>query len=76
MTPKFSGRALKAARLAAGLKPEQLAIEIGRSAASVLQYERDDNLPTVGTVCAIAAALNVSVADLFVADEAVTSDAG
>jgi DNA-binding XRE family transcriptional regulator len=69
----FSGRQLRAHRVAAGLKPEALAPLVKRSVFTIHQYERGVALPSVPVLGALADALSVSVDDFF-ATEAVAAD--
>lgn len=69
MARQFSGQRLRAARQAAGLKPEQLALLIDRSVYSIHQYERDVQVPSVSVLAAIAATLDVSMDSLLTARE-------
>jgi transcriptional regulator with XRE-family HTH domain len=62
----FSGQLLREKRVAAGLKPERLALIVGRSVYAIHEYERGRNLPSVPVLAAMAAALNVAIDDLFV----------
>ncbi|MGH3798479.1 MAG: helix-turn-helix transcriptional regulator [Pseudonocardiaceae bacterium] len=66
MSRQFSGPALKAARLAAGLTPEQVAVAIGRSAWSIQSYELGRGLPPVPVLAHLADVLGVGIEDLFV----------
>lgn len=70
MARQFSGARLRAARLHAGLRPEQLALTIGRSVFSVYGYERGD-LPSVPVLGAIADSLGCATDDLYDRPEAV-----
>ncbi|MFI5931283.1 helix-turn-helix domain-containing protein [Actinoplanes sp. NPDC051494] len=70
----FSGPQLRARRVAAGLRPEQLALRIDRSVFSVHQYERGTAHPSVPVLGALADQLGCSIDDLF-AREAVASGA-
>jgi len=72
MARKFSGRQLRDARLAAGLKIEHLALRIDRSVFTISQYERGHVQPPAGILGAIADALGCTVDDLY-AREAVAS---
>jgi transcriptional regulator with XRE-family HTH domain len=69
----FSGQRLRDARIAAGLKPEQLAILIDRSVWSVHEYERGRAFPSVGVLAALSVALHCSVDRFFT--EVVSNDA-
>lgn len=68
---QFSGRRCREARLAAGLKPEQLALCIDRSVYSVHQYERNSQVPSATVLAAIADTLNITMDSLLVDREAV-----
>lgn len=63
--PKFSGKKLKAARLAAGLSQMALCVEVGISSPTVLRrWEADEYDPHVNTACKLAHVLGVSLDDL------------
>jgi transcriptional regulator with XRE-family HTH domain len=68
----FSGMRLREARIAAGLRPEQLALHVGRSVYAIHEYERGRSVPSGNVIGALAVALDISIDDLFVA---VTDDA-
>ncbi len=68
MARRFSSQCLRERRTAASLKTEELALRIGRTAASVYALEKGYFLPSVTVLAALADALNCSVDDLF-ADE-------
>lgn len=74
MARSFSGQLIRTRRIAAGLKPEQLALRIDRSVWSVLQYERGVVLPPAPVLGSLADQLGCSVDDFF-ALEAVSVDA-
>jgi transcriptional regulator with XRE-family HTH domain len=65
MAQSFSGQRLRAKRIAAGYKPEQLAQMIGRGVYSVLDYEQCRTQPPVRIAAALAAALGCTVDDLL-----------
>jgi transcriptional regulator with XRE-family HTH domain len=65
MSRQFSGTRLRAARIAAGLKPEQLALRIDRSVYSIHQYERDAVSPPAPVLGALAEAFGCTIDDLF-----------
>lgn len=58
MQARFCGPRLREARIAAGLRPEQLALHIGRSVYSVHEYERGRVHPSTESVHQIAETLN------------------
>jgi transcriptional regulator with XRE-family HTH domain len=62
----FSASRLREARLAAGIRPELLAIRIDRSVYTIHEYERGRVSPTVSTLCSLAAALGCTLDYLFV----------
>ena len=66
MPRTFSGQQLRDLRRAAGLKPEQLALSIGRSVFSVHQYERGTAQPSVPVLARLADQLGASIDDFFV----------
>jgi transcriptional regulator with XRE-family HTH domain len=68
MARHFSGALLRERRLAAGLKPEQLAFHVGRTVFSVHQYERGTATPSAKILAACADTLDCSVEDFFVRD--------
>lgn len=65
MARMFSGRRLRDARIAAHLKPEQLALRIGRSVFSVHAYEIGRAQPSVTVLASIADVLGVATDALF-----------
>lgn len=67
MARKFSGPALRRARISAGLRPEQLAVAVGRSVYSISAYERGVATPPVDVLAILADTLGVSVDDLLIA---------
>lgn len=70
MARRFSGALLREKRLAAGLRPERLAMLIDRSVFSVHQYERDTAKPSISALAACADTLGCSVEDFFVQEAA------
>lgn len=66
---RFSGPSLQAARRRAGKSREQLAVEVGRSYQTIINYERNYNSPTAAVLPALAHAVGVEIGDLF-AEEA------
>lgn len=68
----FSGQQLRDARIAAGLRPEQLAVRIDRSVYSVHEYERGRVQPPIDVLLHVCAVLDCTVDDLL-AGEAVGS---
>jgi DNA-binding XRE family transcriptional regulator len=70
----FSGAHLRAARLNAGLKPEQLALRVDRSVWSIHVYERGAAAPSAAVLGALADSLGCRIDDLY-AREAVANDA-
>lgn len=67
--PKFDkfefGRRLRAARKSARLTQEALGDSMGVSGASVAQYEKGDNLPSLDKLALACAALRVSADSLL-----------
>lgn len=59
------GAAIKQVRLGRGLSQEQLALSAGVDCSYLGRVERGDNNPAALTLVKSAAALNVSVAELF-----------
>lgn len=73
MRREFSGRRLREARIAAGISPEQLAVELRRSAHSVQEYERGRVIPPVNVLVTAASLLGCSLDDLIVDAPAVAA---
>lgn len=65
MIRTFSGKYLRERRLAAGLRPEQLAIAVDRSVYSILRYERGTADPSSATLGALADCLKCSIDDFY-----------
>lgn len=63
---RFSGPQVRTRRQAAGLRPEQLAVAVGKSAAAISAYELGTIDPPSSVVAGLAAALNCAPGDLFV----------
>jgi transcriptional regulator with XRE-family HTH domain len=61
----FSKERLRSARLAAGLKPEQLALRIDRSVFTIHQYERGDSAPPARLLGLLADHLDCTVDDFY-----------
>jgi transcriptional regulator with XRE-family HTH domain len=70
MARRFSGQLLREKRTAAGIRPELLALRIGRSVYSVHEYERGRVQPPIPVLGDIAAALNCALTDLLSEDAA------
>lgn len=66
MARSFSGRRLRETRIAAGISPERLALEIERSAYSVHEYERGRVHPPLDVLCRLAGVLQCGVEDLLI----------
>lgn len=66
----FNGQRLRDARIAAHLRPEQLALIVGRSVFTVHAYERGDIHPPINVLAQVAQVLGRSVDD-FLAEEVV-----
>lgn len=62
---RFDPHRLRALRQRADLSPEQLAIEIGRSAQTIGMYERGGVTPPVACLAGLAEALNADIGDFF-----------
>jgi putative transcriptional regulator len=60
---------LRSARLWAGLTQGDLAAIVGASRETISSVERGESIPSVTLALAIARALDVSVEELFSADE-------
>jgi transcriptional regulator with XRE-family HTH domain len=61
----FSGPRLREARKSAGLSPEQLAVNIGRSFYSVREWELGRVTPSVATLAALADIVGCTVDELL-----------
>ena len=59
------GEQVRAARRARGLTQEDLAARIGRTTESISNLERAKTTPTLTTLTALAAALDLSLHDFF-----------
>lgn len=57
---RFNGQNIREARLAAGLRPEQVALAIGKSVYSVHEYERGRVVPPACVLADLATTLGVS----------------
>lgn len=62
---RFSGASLRTARESAGLSREQVAVAIGRSAASVQLYELGNVVPPGTVLERLSAALRSPVGEWF-----------
>lgn len=69
MSQKFSGPLLREAREAAAVPLERLALDIGRSAYSVQEYERGRVTPPTDVVTAMADRLGCSIELFFESHE-------
>ena len=65
MAPRTIGKRIKTAREAAGLSQPELGERLGRSTTTVYRWEKDRTEPSVKTLCKVAAALRVPVAELI-----------
>jgi transcriptional regulator with XRE-family HTH domain len=63
---KHVANTLRAARLAKGLTREELAVKLGMATESVSHFERAVTTPSLKTIAAAAAVLDVALPDLFV----------
>lgn len=70
MARSFSGRRLRDARVAAGIRPERLALTVDRSVYSIHEYENGRVVPPLVVAVQLAAALNCSVDDLLTEEAA------
>lgn len=70
MARYFSGPRLREARKSAGLSPEQLAVNIGRSFYSVREWELGRVTPSVTMLAALADTLGCTVDDLLTEEAA------
>lgn len=64
----FSGQLLREARIAAGLRPEHLALSVNRSTHSIHEYELGRVQPPVNVLARLALLLDARIDD-FLADE-------
>lgn len=68
---RFSGQQVRNRRQAAGLRPEHLAVAVGKSAAAIHAYEVGTIDPPSSVVAGLAAALGCAPGDLFADAEVV-----
>jgi transcriptional regulator with XRE-family HTH domain len=61
----FSGALLMQARIEAGLRREELAVNAGISHGAVVSYEARGTVPTANILARLAAALRMPIDDLF-----------
>jgi ribosome-binding protein aMBF1 (putative translation factor) len=64
---RFSGARLREHRQRAGLQVEHVALSVARKANTIAKYESGDLEPPANIVGALAAAVDVSPTDLYVA---------
>jgi transcriptional regulator with XRE-family HTH domain len=64
----WDGAALRAAREAAGLSREQVAVAVSKSATAIVQFETDYRSPAKETLKALAIAVGVRPRDLVIED--------
>lgn len=64
-TRTFSGARLRSLRQQAGLRPEHVALAIGKSATAVLDFERGRVRPSLTTLEALANFYDCSLDELF-----------
>lgn len=57
---RFNGHNLREARTAAGLRPEQVALAIGKSVYTIHEYERGRVMPPADAIAALSRLLDVS----------------
>lgn len=69
MPRKFSGALSRQRRLSAGLRPESVALSIGRSWYSVREYETGRVIPSTPVLLALADLYGCAVDDLLVNDD-------
>jgi transcriptional regulator with XRE-family HTH domain len=62
---RFRPRALRSARLNAGLTAEELACRVDRTASSIRSYEAGTHRPPIKLLVRLADALNIDVGELF-----------
>lgn len=70
MARSFSGRALRDARIAAGLRPEHVAVRVNRSAYSIIEYEAGRVTPSLPVAVALATVLGCPLDDLLTSEDA------
>src|SRR6516225_3321019 len=68
-TVPFSGKKLKALRLAAGLTQAELAHRAHVRERQVIRWENEQHVPRLGSVKALARVLKTSVESLMASDE-------
>lgn len=66
---RFSGSSLRARRITAGLRREDLAQAVNRSYSTVVLLEQGKVLPSVPTLVALSEALGCDISLLFSADD-------
>lgn len=57
---RFDGHNLREARTAAGLRPEQVALAIGKSVYTIHEYERGRVMPPADAIAALSRLLGVT----------------
>ena len=65
MPRKFSGAACRAKRVAAGLRPEYVALQIHRTHYAVSSYELDRCVPSTTILAAMADLYGCAIDDFF-----------
>lgn len=70
MARSFSGRRLRDARIAAGKRPERLALDVDRSVYSINEYETERVTPPLSVALKLAAALGCALDDLLTEETA------
>ena len=70
MARQFSGRRLREVRTASGIPVELLALNVGRSAYSIHEYELGRVTPPINVLARIADSLGRPVDDLLTDEEA------
>lgn len=62
---RFDGHNLREARIAAGLRPESVALAIGKSVYTIHEYERGRVTPPADAIAALSRLLGVSADHLL-----------
>lgn len=65
----FVPQRLRAARRRAGIRPEKLALEVGRSAHTVSAWERGASTPSAVMLGRIANVLGIAPGDLYAEED-------
>lgn len=66
MARTFSGEKLRDRRCAVGLRPEQVALQVGRSVYAIHEYERGRSRPAAEVLGALADVLDCTIDAFYV----------